>query len=77
MACSSAASIALRLPWRREEMMPDLGEHAAFIWSAYLAVAIVLAILVGWVVVDGRRQRALLERLDAKASRRSDGESGP
>lgn len=51
--------------------MPDLGPHAAFIWSAYAAVALVLALLIGWVIVDGWRQRALLEKLDADGMRRS------
>jgi heme exporter protein D len=45
--------------------MIDLGPHAAFIWSAYAAVAVVLALLVAWVIVDGRRQRDLLMRLDS------------
>jgi heme exporter protein D len=45
--------------------MPDLGPHAVFIWSAYAIVALVIAMLVGWIVVDSRRQRGLLERLEA------------
>ncbi len=44
--------------------MLDLGPHAAFIWAAYAAVAIVIALLIVWVVVDGRRQRAMLARLE-------------
>ncbi len=55
--------------------MVDLGPHAAFIWSAYAAVALVLAVLIAWVIADGRRQRALLERLDAEGVRRSGGEA--
>lgn len=47
--------------------MPDLGPHAAFIWSAYAVVALVIALLAGWIVVDGRRQRALLEQLESKS----------
>ena len=50
--------------------MPDLGPHAAFIWSAYAAVTLVIALLIGWVVVDGRRQRTLLTRLEK-------GQNGP
>lgn len=50
--------------------MPDLGEHAAFIWSAYTAVAVVLAVLIIWVVADGRRQRSLLDRLDTDDRRK-------
>ncbi len=55
--------------------MVDLGPHAAFIWSAYAAVALVLAVLIAWVIADGRRQRALLERLDADGVRRSGSEA--
>ena len=51
--------------------MPDLGPHAAFIWSAYAVVALVLAVLIGWIVADGRRQQALLERLDRDGTRHS------
>lgn len=44
--------------------MLDLGPHAAFIWAAYAAVALVIALLIVWVVADGRRQRATLVRLE-------------
>lgn len=36
----------------------DMGPHAAFIWSAYAIVVVVLAGLVAWLVIDGR----MLER---------------
>ncbi|MEZ5922992.1 MAG: heme exporter protein CcmD [Hyphomicrobiaceae bacterium] len=52
--------------------MPDLGPHAMFIWSAYGVVALVLAVLVLWILADGRRQRALLQRLEGEGLRRSD-----
>ena len=35
----------------------DLGPHAGFIWAAYGVVAVVLAALVTWLVLDGRRQQ--------------------
>jgi heme exporter protein D len=50
--------------------MPDLGPHAAFIWSAYAAVALVLAVLIGWIIADGWRQRSLLDRLERDGVRR-------
>jgi len=48
----------------------DLGPHAAFIWAAYAAVAVVLAALVAWLVLAGRRQRHLVEELEARGVRR-------
>jgi heme exporter protein D len=48
----------------------DLGPHAAFIWAAYATVAAVLAGLVGWLVIDGRRQRQLVDELEARGVRR-------
>jgi heme exporter protein D len=48
----------------------DLGPHAAFIWAAYATVAAVLAALVGWLMLDGRRQRQLVDELEARGVRR-------
>jgi heme exporter protein D len=48
----------------------DLGPHAAFIWAAYGAATIVLAGLVAWLVLDGRRQQRLIEELEARGVRR-------
>jgi heme exporter protein D len=39
----------------------DLGPHAAFIWSAYGAVAVVLAGLIAWLELDGREQQRRLD----------------
>jgi heme exporter protein D len=50
----------------------DLGPHAAFIWSAYGATALVLAGLVAWLVLDGRTQERRLADLAARGvTRRS------
>ena len=50
----------------------DLGPHAAFIWSAYTFVAVVLAGLIAWLVVDGREQERRLADLAARGvTRRS------
>ena len=43
----------------------DLGPHAAYIWAAYAVVALVLAALVAWLVLDGRRQQRLVDELEA------------
>ena len=48
----------------------DLGPHAAFIWASYTIVAVVLAVLAAWLVVDGRRQQRLLDDLEARGVRR-------
>ena len=48
----------------------DLGPHAAFIWAAYAVVAVVLAALVVWLVLDGRRQQQLVDELEARGVRR-------
>lgn len=48
----------------------DLGPHAHFIWLSYAAVAAVLAALIGWLVVDGRRQHNALNDLERRGVRR-------
>ncbi len=56
----------------------DLGPHAAFIWSAYGTVALVLAGLIAWLVLDGREQQRRLADLAARGvSRRSDRRGEP
>jgi len=44
----------------------DLGPHAAFIWAAYGVVALMLAALIGWLIVDGRNQQHRLDDLEAR-----------
>lgn len=48
----------------------NLGTHAAFILISYSATALVIAALIGWLIVDGRRQRAALADLEARGVRR-------
>jgi heme exporter protein D len=48
----------------------DLGPHAAYIWASYAIVAVALALLVAWLVWDGRRQQRLIDELDARGVRR-------
>ena len=48
----------------------DLGPHAAFIWASYAVVAVVLVVLIGWLLFDGRRQQRLIAELEARGVRR-------
>ena len=50
--------------------MFDFGKHAVFIWGSYGITAGVLAGLVAWLVLDGRRQARRLADLEAKGVRR-------
>ena len=43
--------------------MMDLGPHAAFIWTAYGLVTLVLAGLIAWLILDGREQERRSEGL--------------
>lgn len=47
-----------------------LGPHAAFILASYGAAAAVVAGLIGWLVVDGQRQRKALDALEARGVKR-------
>jgi heme exporter protein D len=52
----------------------ELGPNAAFILAAYAAFAIVIAALLLWLVMDGRRQQRQLRDLEARGvTRRSAG----
>jgi heme exporter protein D len=53
--------------------MPELdaGRHAAFIWAAYGAAALILAGLVLRAILDHRAQRRALARLEARAGEAS------
>jgi len=48
----------------------DLGPHAAFIWASYGVVALVLALLIAWLIADGKLQQRRLEQLEARGIRR-------
>jgi heme exporter protein D len=50
----------------------ELGPHAAFIIAAYAVAALIIALLIGWVVLDHRAQRRVLGDLEARGvTRRS------
>ena len=48
----------------------DLGPFAGFIWAAYLAAALVVGGLTGWLVIDGRNQQQALAELEARGIKR-------
>jgi heme exporter protein D len=48
----------------------DLGPHAAFIWTAYGATALVVTALIARAVLEERRQKRALIRLEAQGVRR-------
>ena len=49
------------------------GPHAGFITASYGIAFIVLAILIGWIILDGRQQKRLLAELERRGvHRRSD-----
>jgi heme exporter protein D len=50
----------------------NLGPHAAFIVTAYIAAIAIVAGLIGWIVLDRRRLSRMLDDFDAQGiSRRS------
>lgn len=54
----------------------DLGKHAVFIWSSYAVVAIVLAGLIAWLVLEGRTYARRLADLEARGVRRRSSRGG-
>jgi heme exporter protein D len=48
----------------------DLGPHAAFIWTAYGAVALGLGGLIAWLILDGREQERRLDEFAARGIKR-------
>ncbi|MGE0767250.1 MAG: heme exporter protein CcmD [Hyphomicrobiaceae bacterium] len=44
----------------------DLGPHAVFIWLCYGAVSAVVAMLIAWLWLDGRRYERELTALETK-----------
>jgi len=53
----------------------SLGPYAAFIVSAYSLVALVLAILIGWIAIDYRNQTRRLRALEESGVVRRSGRS--
>ncbi len=53
----------------------SLGPYASFIVTSYALVALVLAILIGWIVFDYRSQTQRLRALDESGVSRRSGRS--
>ena len=51
----------------------SLGPYASFIVTAYVLVALVLVLLIGWVVLDYRSQTQRLRELDESGVTRRSG----
>ncbi|QOG21167.1 MULTISPECIES: heme exporter protein CcmD [Bradyrhizobium] len=56
-------------------MIMSLGPYASFIVTSYAAAALVVAILVGWIVLDYRSQTERLRELDRSGVTRRSGRS--
>nr|WP_164940263.1 heme exporter protein CcmD [Bradyrhizobium zhanjiangense] len=52
-----------------------LGPYASFIVTSYVAAALVVVILIGWVVLDYRNQMQRLRELDRSGVTRRSGRS--
>jgi heme exporter protein D len=53
----------------------SLGPYASFIVTAYALVALVLAILIGWIAIDYRNQTQRLRALEESGVARRSGRS--
>ena len=53
----------------------SLGPYASFIVTSYLAAAIVVAILIGWIMIDHRNQTGRLRELEKSGVTRRSGRS--
>jgi heme exporter protein D len=51
----------------------SLGPYAPFIVTSYLLVTLVVLILIAWIAIDYRRQKARLRELDASGVTRRSG----
>jgi heme exporter protein D len=56
-------------------MMMSLGPYTSFVVTSYLAVALVVAILIAWIVLDYANQMRRLPELDAGGVARRSGRS--
>jgi heme exporter protein D len=53
----------------------DLGPYTSFIAASYLAVALVVLLLIGWIAIDYRTQKARLRALEESGISRRSGRS--
>ena len=55
--------------------MMSLGPYASFIVTSYAAAALVVALLIGWVIIDYRNQTERLRELERSGVTRRSGRS--
>ena len=53
--------------------MDAASDHVGFIIAAYLATVLVLGLLIGWIIADGRAQKRRLAELEARGIKRRSG----
>jgi heme exporter protein D len=53
----------------------DLGPYTSFIATSYLAVLLVVVLLIGWIALDYRAQKARLRMLEQSGISRRSGRS--
>lgn len=53
----------------------DLGPHAAFIWASYGAVIVIVGALIGWTLLDARRQANAIADAERRGLKRRSAES--
>jgi len=53
----------------------SLGPYASFIVTSYLAAALVVALLIGWIAIDYRSQKQRLRALEESGVARRSGRS--
>ena len=51
----------------------SLGPHASFVVTSYALATAVVAILIAWIAIDYRRQKARLRELEASGAIRRSG----
>ncbi|WP_092289932.1 heme exporter protein CcmD [Bradyrhizobium sp. Ghvi] len=56
-------------------MMMSLGPYAPFIVTSYVAAAVVVVLLIGWIVLDHRNQTERLRELERSGISRRSGRS--
>lgn len=56
-------------------MIMSLGPYASFIVTSYAAAALVVALLIGWVIIDYRNQTERLRELERSGVTRRSGRS--
>jgi heme exporter protein D len=57
--------------------MPDLGPHAAFIWSAYALTFAAIGVLTVSILIDDRHQRDTLAELERRGIKRRSARAKP